>query len=226
MRTISLYTTLGRLIKIETDVQTWGQLKPLAEREGINVSDMKASESVNRTTLENDNAVLPEGDFIVFFTKIKSKAGSMSYGELRATIKELVADSDEAREHFNSGGRNYTNKTKADLENLLESWDSGMSTSEKPQSEFSPEASQNSLTVREILGALNEYLQTAASDFDSTEVFNDAVEFVLEEDSEALDNLFALGIARVETECEETLSEEEKEALEVKRLGQDLGLIS
>ena len=175
MRTITLYTTLGKLIKIETEATTWGELRPLANEEGVDTTQMRAMENKNKTSLEHDDAVLPEGNFTIFFTKINSKAGAeMSYKELRANIKELV-DTQDAAEHFNEG-RNYTNKSKKDLQELYDSY-SAQETEEETEQRTAPlEVSVFNVTVGEALNALATYFEEEDPDCFITENLDEYIE--------------------------------------------------
>lgn len=87
MRKVIVFSTLTEQKQvIETDVTTWGELKKLVS--DFNSDTMKATEGTTKTTLESNEAVLPTGDFKVFLTPSKIKAG----GEVRYTptqIKEL-----------------------------------------------------------------------------------------------------------------------------------------
>ena len=61
-KTVTVFGTRGKKVKLETSVSTWGELRPLLEEEGVSFNNMRATESVGRTTLEHKDAVLPEGD--------------------------------------------------------------------------------------------------------------------------------------------------------------------
>jgi hypothetical protein len=123
MRTVKIYSTTNGLNQLETKATTWGQLKNEMNLRGINYSGMKATESSKNNTLELDEAGLPEGNFVLMLSPQKTKSGNgMSYNELRAAIKALVDSSDEAKAHFNHSGKNYTNRSRAELEELYESY--------------------------------------------------------------------------------------------------------
>ena len=61
--------------EINTDVTTWGELKPLIEAQGISCGDMKAMVRSTKATLEHSSAVLPTEDFTIFLTPGKVKSG-------------------------------------------------------------------------------------------------------------------------------------------------------
>lgn len=62
--------------EVDTDVTTWGELKPLLEAEGMTTSNMKAMVRDTKQNLERDDAQLPTGDFTLFLTPGKVKSGS------------------------------------------------------------------------------------------------------------------------------------------------------
>ena len=128
MRIITLYTTYGKIEKIETDVTTWGELESLASSRGIDTKALLATESVRKTDLNHSEAVLPEGPFTVFFRKKETKAGldssevaNMAYRDLRNTIADIIAQDASAKSFF-SGDKNYTNKSTTELKSLLVSY--------------------------------------------------------------------------------------------------------
>jgi hypothetical protein len=128
MRTITLYTTYGKIEKIETDVTTWGELEKLAISKGIDTDKLLATEGVRKTDLNHSEAILPEGPFTVFFRKKETKAGldssevaDMAYRDLRNTIAGIIAEDVNAKSHF-SGNKSYTNKSTTELKSLLVSY--------------------------------------------------------------------------------------------------------
>ena len=56
MRKIVIYTSRGRGGEIQTDVKTFGELKPLLLDRNINLSQNTVLESVSRNTLQEDSA--------------------------------------------------------------------------------------------------------------------------------------------------------------------------
>lgn len=127
MRTIKVYSTrTGTTTPVQTDVQTFGELKTvLAENDIEYNSAMKAIESVNNTSLELDNSKLPEGDFILGIFPRKTKAGSLR-NDLYGRIKEFVQrdGKDKVNQFFtDKTGRHYTNVATDELEQLVEQYD-------------------------------------------------------------------------------------------------------
>ncbi len=72
-RKITIYSTKTKATQeITTPVTTWGELKPLVNSE-MGVGNAKCMVRETRNTLENNEAVLPTGDFIVFVYPEKVK---------------------------------------------------------------------------------------------------------------------------------------------------------
>ena len=137
VREIVAYATKGgKIAKINTDVKTWGELKPLLKREGYDLNSLLAAESINRSDLVNDLAVLPEGPFRVFLRPKQTKSGAdLPYKEVRAKVQELIAsDGDVAKAHFNEG-KNYTTKKGDELNVLLNSYKGGSGTTSSAKAE-------------------------------------------------------------------------------------------
>lgn len=137
VREIVAYATKGgKIAKINSDVKTWGELKPLLKREGYDLNSLLAAESINRADLVNDLAVLPEGPFRVFLRPKQTKSGAdLPYKEVRAKVQELIAsDGDVAKAHFNEG-KNYTTKKGDELNVLLNSYKGGSETTSSAKAE-------------------------------------------------------------------------------------------
>ena len=142
VREIVAYATKGgKIAKINTDVKTWGGLKPLLKGEGYDLNSLLAAESINRADLVNDLAVLPEGPFRVFLRPKQTKSGAdLPYKEVRAKVQELIAsDGDVAKTHFNEG-KNYTTKKGDELNVLLNSYKGGSVTTSSAKVEPKKEA--------------------------------------------------------------------------------------
>ena len=137
VREIVAYATKGgKIAKINSDVKTWGELRPLLKREGYDLNSLLAAESINRADLVNDLAVLPEGPFRVFLRPKQTKSGAdLPYKEVRAKVQELIAsDGDVAKAHFNEG-KNYTTKKGDELNVLLNSYKGGSVTTSSAKAE-------------------------------------------------------------------------------------------
>lgn len=147
-RIVTLYTTVGKLVKIETDAATWGELKPYIENnpedssKNIDTSKLLATESINKTDLVVDEAVLPAGEFTIFFRPKDTKAGVMSYKEARSFIKAAIEKDPSAKEHFNSKG-NYTNQSTAVLVELVQSYGKNLTQSKPAETSVEQEKKKN-----------------------------------------------------------------------------------
>ena len=144
VREIVAYATKGgKIAKINSDVKTWGELKPLLKMEGYDLNSLLAAESINRADLVNDLAVLPEGPFRVFLRPKQTKSGAdLPYKEVRAKVQELIAsDGDVAKAHFNEG-KNYTTKKGDELNVLLNSYKGGSVTTSSAKAEPKKEAAK------------------------------------------------------------------------------------
>ena len=142
VREIVAYATKGgKIAKINTDAKTWGELKPLLREEGYDLNSLLAAESINRSDLVNDLAVLPEGPFRVFLRPKQTKSGAdLPYKEVRAKVQEIIAsDGDVAKAHFNEG-KNYTTKKGDELNVLLNSYKGGSGTTSSAKAEPKKEA--------------------------------------------------------------------------------------
>jgi|GEM_PF-6910242 len=123
-RKITVFSTKGKQkAHIDTDVATWGELKPLIENEGYDVSSLHATENINRTNLEHKDAVLPEKAFTLFLRPKKTKSGAtdadidaMSFKDLRAALTD--SDKTAISEMFD---KNYTRCSTDNLKEYLKS---------------------------------------------------------------------------------------------------------
>jgi hypothetical protein len=123
MRKIKIYSTATGIAVVDSNATNWGQLKNELNDKGYSVSNMTAVENKNNSNLELDEAVLPDGEFVLMLAPKKTKSGGLSYSEIRLQIKQAFEDDkNAAHEHFNAGNKNYTNKSKDELEALLLSW--------------------------------------------------------------------------------------------------------
>ena len=85
--------------EIESDATTWGQLKKAVEEAIMNsVTTVKAVVRETRNTLDNDDAVLPSGEFTIFLLPVKVKSGVQARrkdgkfgGKAKTSKKEKVA---------------------------------------------------------------------------------------------------------------------------------------
>lgn len=85
-RTVTIYQTRGNTkpVKVETEANTWGELKLDLTKAGVDYSNMKAIIGETKTILELDGASLPQGitvgdkvtnNFHLFLSVKAQKAG-------------------------------------------------------------------------------------------------------------------------------------------------------
>lgn len=122
MRKVKVYSTAFGLKAINSTATTWGELQDDLTTNNVTFSGMNAVENVNNSTLVLNEARLPEGEFVLMLTPQKTKSGS-DYKIVRAKVVEIITTYGvPAKEHFNQGGRNYTNKSTAELFELITLW--------------------------------------------------------------------------------------------------------
>jgi hypothetical protein len=122
MRKVKVYSTAFGLKAINSAATTWGELQADLSTNNVTFGNMNAVENVGNTTLVLKEAKLPEGEFVLMLTPQKTKSGS-DYKTVRATVVSIITTYGvPAKEHFNSGNKNYTNKSAAELMVLISSW--------------------------------------------------------------------------------------------------------
>lgn len=115
MRTIKLkLLTQNELVKVETDVRTFGEFKTEISNLGIDWSSAKLIDRASKVSFDVDSAILPAVDSIMFVMPTKSKAGASYQQELRAKIKQLKDDGMEIP-------FNYTHASNSQMEAFLAS---------------------------------------------------------------------------------------------------------
>lgn len=120
-RVITIYATRGgQMKKITTDAQTWGDLQPLVRKEGFDLSSLLAAESVNKSDLVNDLAVLPAQDFRLFLRPKQTKSGATpDRKECFAIIKEHIANNPADKPKFTIDGKNMTQLSTPVVQELV-----------------------------------------------------------------------------------------------------------
>ncbi len=122
MRKVKVYSTAFGLKAINSAATTWGELQDDLTTNNVTFGSMNAVENVGNTTLVLKEARLPEGEFVLMLTPQKTKSGS-DYKLVRNAVVEIITKHGvPAKEHFNQGGRNYTNKSTAELLGLITLW--------------------------------------------------------------------------------------------------------
>lgn len=120
-RVITIYATRGgQMKKITTDAQTWGDLQPLVRKEGFDLSSLLAAESVNKSDLVNDLAVLPAQDFRLFLRPKQTKSGATpDRKECFAIIKAHIANNPADKSKFTIDGKNMTQLSTPVVQELV-----------------------------------------------------------------------------------------------------------
>lgn len=120
-RVITIYATRGgQMKKITTDAQTWGDLQPLVRKEGFDLSSLLAAESVNKSDLVNDLAVLPAQDFRLFLRPKQTKSGATpDRKECFAIIKAHIANNPADKSKFTIDGKNMTQLSTSVVQELV-----------------------------------------------------------------------------------------------------------
>lgn len=113
----------NRKVDIMSTATTWEELQKDFSNAGVSHKGMDAVVRATKVTLTLPDAVLPEGDFLLYLLPQKTSSGAdLSYKELRATISNIIkADGDKAKNHFNQG-KNYTTKSTDELQSLYKSY--------------------------------------------------------------------------------------------------------
>lgn len=120
-RVITIYATRGgQMKKITTNVSTWGELQPLVRKEGFDLSTLLAAESVNKSDLVNDLAVLPTQDFRLFLRPKQTKSGAApDRKECFAIIKAHIANNPADKPKFTIDGKNMTQLSTPVVQDLV-----------------------------------------------------------------------------------------------------------
>lgn len=118
-RKISIFSTTRDILVLEnSDLITWDQLRnTLINDHKYDLSNLVASESYTKTTLESSEAVLPVGDFVLFLRPKETKAGVKSREELKEVIKD---ENNEFKIFLKAKNVLWTNTSTERLNELLE----------------------------------------------------------------------------------------------------------
>lgn len=156
MRTVTIIATKGGQIKkYQTDATTWGDLRMLIQ-EDYSMENLKATENINKTTLEHIDSVLPEGDFRVFLRPSKTKSGGIYDGRNFKEMRSAIADEGDKAKKFLSAfraGKNWTQLTTADLILGMNAYASGGTTSTSAVVE-TPAKKKAAEKVADVVGSL------------------------------------------------------------------------
>ncbi len=131
MRKVKVYSTAFGLKAINSAATTWSELQDDLTTNNVTFNGMNAVENVGNTTLVLNEARLPEGEFVLMLTPQKTKSGS-DYKLVRNAVVDIITRHGvPAKDHFNQG-KNYTNKSTAELMGLIVLWNEKHSKSATP----------------------------------------------------------------------------------------------
>jgi hypothetical protein len=131
MRKVKVYSTAFGLKAINSAATTWSELQDDLTTNNVTFNGMNAVENVGNTTLVLKEARLPEGEFVLMLTPQKTKSGS-DYKLVRNAVVDIITKHGvPAKDHFNQG-KNYTNKSTAELMGLIVLWNEKHSKSATP----------------------------------------------------------------------------------------------
>ena len=88
MRKITVLSTLVGNKQITSDATTFEGIHADLEKIGITINQFKFVVGQTKGTLELPSAELPSGDFTLVVTPLKTKAGSLTYAEMKAFIRD------------------------------------------------------------------------------------------------------------------------------------------
>ncbi|HQJ57224.1 MAG TPA: hypothetical protein PLH46_06245 [Caldisericia bacterium] len=167
-RKITVYSTLGQQnVTFDTDVKTWGELSELIyeEIDGIDLKKMIAIESVSKNSFDHPEALLPEGDCIIFLRVRNTDKGvdysTLTMKELREEVKKFKAVYGQDFVAALTADGNWTQYTTAKLADVLNQYASYVS---KKQEEI--ENSNQVLVDKEDISLITRMLKAVATKVD------------------------------------------------------------
>ena len=190
-RTIKVFSSKSGNIKTyETDVTTWGALRELIQQD-YDLTNIKAAESVGKTTLEHINAALPETDFTLFLRPAETKSGlDFNYASFKEMRNFIKTDSG-ARDFLNSfkQGKNFTQLSTEDLRAGLLAYVNANSSQSSDEEEPKKEKKEKTHLKRleKILKKLLEVRDALAEE--DIDLFEDELEYDFDEVEEYLNNI-------------------------------------
>ena len=119
MRKIKVFSTATGLKIVESSAVTWGELKEELSNADVSVSNVKAVENKTNTTLELDDAKLPESDFVLMLSPEKTKSGSVVsklerlaeiFGEAQEICEDLASEIEDNGDDISSSVVSSTSK--------------------------------------------------------------------------------------------------------------------
>lgn len=121
MRKITIYSTKYGGKVIETAVTTWGDLKKIISN-SYDLSGLVATESKNKTTLESSEAILPEGDFILFLRPKNNKEGNGLSQKSFKELRQMVKDDSKLKDFLVETAGNWTQLSTENLRKAIDKY--------------------------------------------------------------------------------------------------------
>lgn len=101
----------------------WGDLKARLVKEGYNMDNLEACNSVDNNSYNHPAGKLPKEDFRLYLFPRETKGGmAMTRSEAYTKVKGYLALGEKAVAHFNAE-KNYTTKKTDELEVLINKWE-------------------------------------------------------------------------------------------------------
>ncbi len=105
--------------EFQSSATIWGDLKRELPSHGINTNNCKFIEGSTKLTLEQDQALLPMKDFVIFKMPVSTKsAATLTSDEYKKLIREVIAVNPDAKTFFTG----YSSMKVADLQAILNKW--------------------------------------------------------------------------------------------------------
>ena len=164
MRTITVYSTKNTTVKrYETETTSWEEFRNMLIADGYDLHNLQATENVNRTTLLNLDAVLPNQDFVLFLRPVETKQGAdMTRSEIYAKINEDPDLKQFVKDMVSTG--NYTNASSDELENLINKYyDKAPATEENAFTQISIDLENTMSTLEKAKVAIEELQECISS---------------------------------------------------------------
>ncbi len=123
-RTVTVYSSQGKNNNpIEFTGSTWKELKDVLRKNGYNIDEMTAIESLNRHELSLDNAAIAEQDFYLHLHPVETKSGAKAapLPTKKALIEEIKAVS-EGNEEATAFFKGYSKLGAEELNDQLKKW--------------------------------------------------------------------------------------------------------
>jgi hypothetical protein len=169
-------------VELDDLLTSWGQVKRiLIDTLSFDFDNLLATESVNKASLVNDLASLPEGDFKIFLRPIATKAGNdfseLSFRGLRGVVEDY---GDSCKTFLNSvTSKNWTQLTKEELRQGLLDYLNSRTAVAATHSQIFTQQAQVEITetkIETVSRLLGEIQEEAEENGEYTEDLENAIE--------------------------------------------------